>query len=407
MYPRGTLMLFTRCPDCQTNFRITVSALGKADGKVRCGRCDAIFSATDELQELRLALNAPPASEEQEDKVVTEWSMDRPQHPDSFVILHGDDVDSPELPKSDSDEDQPAAVSAIDVGPSAEDDQTSATENDEWATFFAKARLSSAASGNAAAESDALAEDIQRADELDDDEDEQLDSALGDQLSADDPAADYPAETFATDDSGLTAEQIDVTLSDDLDLESRLVLMEPESEQSGRRSRLWFGGVIVMAAVFALQATHYYRGELANRAIIGPLLQSIYRVVGMPITPEWDLTQYEILDLVATATPGAAGEDTLNISARIRNNGPRAQPYPSIRLALKDRWEQTVGSRIFAPAAYLPEGQPADGLMTAGVMAPIILDVADRSDDAYGFELDVCVEAPAGSIACQSDVVFE
>jgi hypothetical protein len=40
-------------------------------------------------------------------------------------------------------------------------------------------------------------------------------------------------------------------------------------------------------------------------------------------------------------------------------------------------------------------------------MAPAVLDVADRSDDAYGFELDVCIEAPEGSFACVSDVVFE
>jgi predicted Zn finger-like uncharacterized protein len=42
-------MLITRCPDCKTSFRITVEQLHKADGKVRCGECAAVFSAFDSL----------------------------------------------------------------------------------------------------------------------------------------------------------------------------------------------------------------------------------------------------------------------------------------------------------------------------------------------------------------------
>jgi predicted Zn finger-like uncharacterized protein len=44
-------MLFTRCPDCQTTFRITTEALHKADGQVRCGRCSSIFNAYADLRE--------------------------------------------------------------------------------------------------------------------------------------------------------------------------------------------------------------------------------------------------------------------------------------------------------------------------------------------------------------------
>src|SRR5690606_39817582 len=43
-------MLFTRCPECDTTFRITADALRKADGQVRCGRCACVFDAYTELR---------------------------------------------------------------------------------------------------------------------------------------------------------------------------------------------------------------------------------------------------------------------------------------------------------------------------------------------------------------------
>ena len=45
--------------------------------------------------------------------------------------------------------------------------------------------------------------------------------------------------------------------------------------------------------------------------------------------------------------------------------------------------------------------------MAAGTTVPVKLDLVDRNEDAYSFELDVCIEAAAGSIACVSDTVFE
>jgi predicted Zn finger-like uncharacterized protein len=52
-------MLFTRCPDCHTTFRITNEALHKADGQVRCGRCSNVFNAFADLHERP----DPPAAE--------------------------------------------------------------------------------------------------------------------------------------------------------------------------------------------------------------------------------------------------------------------------------------------------------------------------------------------------------
>jgi predicted Zn finger-like uncharacterized protein len=41
----------TRCPQCETVFRVSEEQLALADGQVRCGECDCIFNARDTLIE--------------------------------------------------------------------------------------------------------------------------------------------------------------------------------------------------------------------------------------------------------------------------------------------------------------------------------------------------------------------
>ena len=304
-------MLFTRCPDCHTNFRITASALRQADGKVCCGRCHAVFHAYDGLRERQ-----PDAEIQLESSQATQRVAAKSSSP-SFVVLEDEDL-----------------APAAEVSPA------------------------------------------------------------------------HKATAFG---ANMTAAQVDAALSDDLDIESQLAALKRGSRAtgwSGTKSYRWLAGSGVLVVLLTLQATHQFRAELVNQPGIGSLVRSGYSALGSEITPNWNLRQYEILDWIATAESSTASEATLTVTARIRNNGPAAQPYPSIRLELRDRWEQTVASRVFAPTNYLPPDHGAEGLMAAGTTVPARLDVLDRNEDAYGFELDVCVEAATGTVTCVADVVF-
>jgi predicted Zn finger-like uncharacterized protein len=44
--------MLTRCPTCDTTFRVTPEQLKARAGKVRCGKCQAIFNALDSLAEV-------------------------------------------------------------------------------------------------------------------------------------------------------------------------------------------------------------------------------------------------------------------------------------------------------------------------------------------------------------------
>ena len=66
----------TRCPECQTVFRVTPEQLKARAGKVRCGHCQAVFDALDSLLETPVAPLPPPAAATVAPAIAAE-----PEHP--------------------------------------------------------------------------------------------------------------------------------------------------------------------------------------------------------------------------------------------------------------------------------------------------------------------------------------
>jgi hypothetical protein len=176
----------------------------------------------------------------------------------------------------------------------------------------------------------------------------------------------------------------------------------PDEPQS--RDGRWSAGVAVALVALALQGMNHYRSELVKQPSVGSLVQSAYAALGINVLPRWDVRQYEILDWVATAEPNTGGVGSLRITARIKNLGPEYQPYPDVNLRLKDRWEAAVGGRVFAPAEYLAAAPRK--LMAPGETARAQLELVDPGPDAYGFDLDVCVEVETHVLSCRNDKVF-
>ena len=172
------------------------------------------------------------------------------------------------------------------------------------------------------------------------------------------------------------------------------------------RSRWWTVGSALALVVLGAQAIHHFRSDIAGHATFGPWLTAAYKTFGAEIAPNWDVHQYEIIDWVATAEPNSRGLGSLKITARIQNRGPLRQPYPAVQLRLKDRYEAAVGSRMFTPAEYLPRDTPRGRLMSPGETARAEIEVVDPGPDAYGFELDVCIEGEASLVTCGTDEVF-
>lgn len=178
--------------------------------------------------------------------------------------------------------------------------------------------------------------------------------------------------------------------------------LKPEAPRRG----LWPYAAALAVLALAAQGVHHYRAELAVHETIGPTLARAYALIGMPLNPNWDLSQYAIIDSSARSGPSSARQGSLVIAASIHNAGPRAQPWPHVYLRLNDRWDSSVGNRTFAPSEYLATDVSADALMAAGETARLQLTIVDPGPDTSGFELDLCIVRQAGQASCQRDAIF-
>jgi len=294
-------MLFTRCPNCETTYRVTDEALHKADGQMRCGSCTHIFNVYGERRE-GSAAHAPGDDELSEAGHVQQGAARILPDADREVTDNADSQDTVQTGE------EVAIVLQTDEGP--------ATPGIVW----------------------------------------------------------FP---------------------------------DPSQQPSSARQSRWRYGSVAALLLLIGQATHHYRSELAAQAAVGPTLQQVYGLFGATLVPYWDVDQYRVIDSVVTADPNVSGQGGLIISARIHNRGPQAQPYPHVHLELTDRFETAVGSRIFRPSEYLTTNAPADTLMAAGDTTQARLTVVDPGPDAYGFELDVCVESELGQLNCATDRIFQ
>jgi predicted Zn finger-like uncharacterized protein len=364
-------MLFTRCPDCDTTFRVTDDALQKAHGQVRCGRCASVFNAYAERRDLPIE----PAAGAQGDSDAAATTPPAAAAAPPAAAAPAYTV--PSAPAAAAGKSPPlASVKIAHPAPPPRDQARAAVASAQGAT----AGPASGETFDTMSVADVVAQ-----------------VEIG--------VADEDAETgklqSGTED-GISASQVhEVLESDASETPYDLLGAAPPPR---RRTRLWAASAALALVALAAQGVHHYRAELATNAAVGPLVKSTYALLGATVAPRWDIRQYEILDWIATAEANAGSQGSLRITARIKNRGPQYQPYPSVHLRLKDRWEEAVGSRVFAPTDYLAAAPRK--LMAPGETTRAELEVVDPGQDAYGFELDVCIEIETHVLSCGSDKVF-
>lgn len=447
-------MLLTRCPSCSTAFRITAELLKQASGQVRCGRCNHVFPAFAHLEEAQAAPDAhgigsyaapaddvaPPATGTADELAETseyetlspalgasEMPQDADSNPSDVQPVTADEL--AEIFDSDPARDGQAAG-----------DETRATENkallatidpdepldlelppDQWQAFYESEGLLETSEASGPPEI-FFGESLASADRASPDQIEDEPPADPDDTSQDDTpdseAPATPADGWEPTQSPVATAMEDE--ADDLASPDAALPMpedrEPEPwaiatgtttfQEKPGNPRKWAIGCGVLAFALLLQMGHHNRNRLATQAVLGPLVRGVYGGLEADLAPDWDVEQYDIDDWIATAGANENGRASLTITATLSNRGPRDQPHPYVRLELKDRWDEPVGSRIFKPAEYLPEPPGAGELMAAGARVPALLAVVDPGDDAYGFELDVCMPSAGNQLRCANQKVF-
>jgi hypothetical protein len=166
---------------------------------------------------------------------------------------------------------------------------------------------------------------------------------------------------------------------------------------------LWTAGVAALAILLLAQIVNHYRNDLAATSQFNKPITALYSALGVKLTPHWDLHAYDVRQLGASVDAESAGQ--IMVRASVKNGGHQAQPMPLLRVTLQDRFGNRIAARDVAPGSYLPRAIPAASFLSAGQRIDAEMSFVDPGANAVGFEIDACLPAPAGGIACANDPV--
>jgi len=155
--------------------------------------------------------------------------------------------------------------------------------------------------------------------------------------------------------------------------------------------------VVVLALTLAGQIIHNSRETLATVGLFNQTIAPIYRMLGSPVTPSWDIKGWQF-----EATNGNVDENetVLTIVSRIVNRSGQPLPYPLVHVSLTDRWEDIMGSRILEPGEYLAGDLDPSSPVLPGENFTAVISIENPSAEATGFKLNVCYRVAPGTVRC-------
>ncbi|MDH3439530.1 MAG: DUF3426 domain-containing protein [Gammaproteobacteria bacterium] len=157
------------------------------------------------------------------------------------------------------------------------------------------------------------------------------------------------------------------------------------------------GAIVGLSLILVGQFVHNSRQSLATYGFFNSTIAPVYRMLGSPITPDWDINGWQF-----EATNGSVDEEdtTLTIVSRISNRSALALPYPLIHVELTDRYDDVTGSAILEPAEYLAGNGDPSLPIAAGENFTAVITVDDPSVEVSGYRLKVCYRVEPGTVRC-------
>jgi predicted Zn finger-like uncharacterized protein len=153
----------------------------------------------------------------------------------------------------------------------------------------------------------------------------------------------------------------------------------------------------VLALILLIQVMHQSRRTLATYGAFNQTIGSIYRVLGKPVTPEWDVRGWQF---ESTSNSVDEEQDLLTIYSRIANKSGQDLPYPLVHISLTDRWEDIIGSRVLEPGDYLAGDLDPRTPVPSGEDFNAVITIESPSAEATGFKLTVCYRVMQGRVRC-------
>ena len=175
-----------------------------------------------------------------------------------------------------------------------------------------------------------------------------------------------------------------------------------QAAQSGGSRYGMIGGIVVLVIVLGLQAMHQSREALATIPAFSNTVGQVYRAIGQPVQPAWDITGWRI-EASNDTIQVEEGEENLTVYSRIGNDSDGPLPYPLVSISLTDRFLETLGNQVLDPAEYLPTDLDPRKLVEPGNTFNAIISIKAPPIEASGYKVDVCYRMTDGQLRCKAN----
>lgn len=357
----------TRCPLCDTRFRITEVQLTAHNGMVRCGHCHGAFDARIDF----IAEQDPVAQKPQ--------PVDEP--PPAAIPDHGPDVQpDASLPQHDSLSDFIVDSNAVEHPIAAPEaaamHETAAHEADELTTAHEAEELTATPEAEELTTAH-VAEELTTAPEVATTAPEAL------------PESETPAPAEVPHIQPALELDADiqhvVSLDDEKPPESTL---PPSVGAQPARTLPWLIGIAACVLLLSAQSAYFLRVELAaHLPVLRPALTGICNAIGCKVALPRDMDAISIESSGLDADP--EHDNLITLNALLRNRAGTLQAYPMLLLTLNDNRDKLLARRPLNPAEYLPAGESeaAGFAPNHEVSVRLRLDTADLKPSGYRLEL--------------------
>ncbi|MCH8499951.1 MAG: DUF3426 domain-containing protein [Marinobacter sp.] len=391
----------TRCPHCETRFRVTDQQLAVADGKVRCGNCMEIFNAREHAvgdsggAPAQAATTAPANTDSSEPASSLSFTPD-----DDLIFQDDPDEDAQEGgyagSKSHFSEDELSdSFRAIEEG---EDRFALADEEDELAPAdesWAEAILSEVEKPEKPAVT-APPEPVATP------------------VSKTPPPAPKPEpEPESSPAVAPTGEKEDsewslTSLTLEADEQPEPPAAPPSSKRPSRQSfhdlraepiaianrgrrrslvrgLLWLTIILALLAALVSQIAWYQFDRLSAMPQLRPYYEKACELAGCELKPLVALERIQSQSLVVRSHP--EDRSSLIVDAVIVNRAEFSQPFPLIALSFSNLNGDIVAQSQFAPTQYLAQAAAELTQMTPGTPVRISITIRDPGRDAVNYNM--------------------
>lgn len=408
-----TSSLLTRCPHCDTRFRVTSEQLKIADGKVRCGHCMEVFDARSHADSPagKVTASSSPSSEE---------GFSATDLDDDLIFQDNPEEDAAEGPYAGQDShfnddelsDSFRSVEAgADQANNADDDEFEEVD-ESWAEAMLQEELPDStperrreASRSPDGEPGTnAAPDGQPASPKPAVEPDQSAPTYRDSLSAEKPGSATSTddleimELVPETDSGAGATDTSKPRDsitggtfpplDDTSPYERLS-REPVSvgSRSGGSLRGWLWTLVILALLGGLisQVAWFQFDRLSAIPELRPWYEKACEYAGCELAPLVAMDRIQSRKLVVRTDPD--DRSALLVDAVIINQAEFDQPFPSIALTFSNLNGDVVAQSVFPPEDYLA-GEGADlETMPPDTPVRIAISIRDPGRDAVNYNL--------------------